>query len=210
MSHKEAVIDFNLYLITDRTKTKGRDILGVVGSALSGGVRCIQLREKDLSGRELFELATKLRFLTNRFGARLIINDRIDIAQIVGACGVHLPSNGITPRDARKLLGKDALIGVSTHSTTEAKIAEKEGADFVTTGPVFDTPSKAIYGAPIGLETLSKITSEITIPVLALGGVKKNNVEATQDAGAFGIALISGIISATEVEQETKEFLKLL
>jgi len=165
-----------LYLITDRHQTGGRSLLDVLRSALEGGVRMIQLREKNLSGRELFELATEIRELTEEYGARLLINDRVDIALAAGADGVHLPSNSFSPGEARRLLGDDAVIGFSAHSLDEALGAEADGADFVTFSPVYYTPSKAEYGEPQGLDRLEELCDQLVIPVYALGGIKENNI----------------------------------
>ena len=155
MTRGSASVDFNLYLITDRGQTAGRDLLAVVEEALSGGVRAVQLREKALPAREYFELARAMRALTARYGARLLINDRVDIALAVGADGVHLPEAGLPLSVARELLGPAKLIGVSCHSLDTALDAERQGADFITFGPVFFTPSKARYGEPVGVALLA-------------------------------------------------------
>ena len=145
-------IDFNLYLITDRKQTCGRPLLDVVEEALKGGVRAVQLREKDLTSRELYELAYEMRKLTSRFNARLFLNDRLDIAMAVEADGVHLGINSIPVYKARKVLGEQKLIGVSCHNQVNAITAQEKGADFITFGPVYYTASKAAYGEPLGLD----------------------------------------------------------
>ncbi|HEX9024513.1 MAG TPA: thiamine phosphate synthase, partial [Geobacteraceae bacterium] len=142
-------VDFNLYLITDRNGSGGRPLLHVVEEALKGGVRAVQLREKDLNSRELLELALAMRKLTGAYGARLFINDRLDIALAVDADGAHLGEQSIPADMARKVLGGDRLIGVSCHGSAGATAAQDAGADFITYGPVFHTPSKAAYGPPV-------------------------------------------------------------
>lgn len=189
---------FSLYLVTDRTRTAGRPLLDVVDAALQGGVDAVQLREKDLSGAALFELACRLRELTRRYGVRLLINDRIDIALAVGADGVHLPVDSFAPADARRLLGAGAVVGASTHSVEQALNAAAGGADFVVFGPVFDTPSKRAFGAPLGLDALAKVTEAVPLPVLAIGGVTADRVRSVRQCGAAGVAVIAAILAADD------------
>lgn len=195
---RSATVDFRLYLITDRRQAKGGDLLAAVERALSGGVRAVQLREKDMDGRELLELARKMRVLTSRHGAKLLINDRVDIALAAGADGVHLGVASILPADARRLLGPDRLIGCSAHGMEELAAAEAGGADFVTFGPVYTTPSKARFGPPLGVEALRRACAASGIPVFALGGVGQRNIGEVIAAGADGIAAISAILAAPD------------
>ena len=195
-------IDFQLYLISDRHGLPpGRSLMETVAAALAGGVRAVQLREKDLCPRDLLPLALELRTLTRRFGARLLINDRIDIAQAVAADGVHLAGSSLPTAMARHLLGPSALIGVSTHHLDEVLAAARDGADFVTFGPVYPTPSKAAYGAPVGLDALRRVCAAAPLPVFALGGIKTPHLPELMAAGAAGIALISAILSADDPTQ---------
>jgi thiamine-phosphate pyrophosphorylase len=193
-----AAVDFRLYLITDRRQASGGDLLAAVGRALGGGVRAVQLREKDLGARELLELARKMRELTFCRGAKLLINDRVDIALAAGADGVHLGGASMHPEDARRLLGRGMLIGCSTHSAEEVAAAERGGADFVTFGPVFATPSKAAYGPPVGVDALRRACAAARIPVFALGGMGKRNVSEAVAAGADGVAAISAVLAAED------------
>lgn len=201
-------IDFSLYLISARCQTGGRPLVEVVRDALAGGVRAVQLREKDLSASRLFELAAELRQLTNTHGARLLINDRLDVAMAVDADGVHLGIAGLPVRAARRLLGSQKLIGYSAHAVDEALQAQADGADFVTFGPVYQTPSKAAYGAPVGLDALQAACQALTIPVFALGGVNKTSVPELMAAGVRGIALISAIIAAPDPQQTAASMLQ--
>lgn len=203
-------IDFNFYLITDRKNTCGRDLLIVVAEALKGGVKAVQLREKDLSSRDLYATAYELRKLTARYGARLFVNDRVDIALAVDADGVHLGNGSIPVHRARKVLGEKGLIGVSCHNRISAVTAQKTGADFITFGPVFYTPSKAPYGNPVGIDKLAAVTELLQIPVFALGGIKRDNAAQLIAAGAHGIALISAVMAAENPCEEAKAFLSLL
>ncbi len=202
--------DFDLYLVTDRSLTQGRDLLWVLQQALDGGVKAIQIREKDLGGRDLLFLAEAARKLTQRYHAHLLINDRIDIALAVDADGVHLSTASIPIESARDLLGRQRLLGASTHSLEEAQEAERNGADFVVFGPVYFTPSKAPYGEPQGLSALKKIVEKISLPIYAIGGIKPENIADTCRTGVQGVALISAIMSAADPKDETKKILNLL
>jgi len=203
-------IDFNLYLITGRGETHGRSLEDVVGEALHGGVRAVQLREKDLSSKELYETAYELRRLTARYGAKLFINDRVDVALAVEADGVHVGASSLPIYKVRKLLGERKLIGVSCHNQVQAITAQELGADFITCGPIFFTPSKAAYGDPVGLELLQTIAEMLQIPVFALGGIKPENCRQAISSGAHGIALISAILSAPEPREAATALLALL
>jgi thiamine-phosphate pyrophosphorylase len=203
-------VDFSLCLITDRRQTAGRPLLDVIGAALRGGVRAVQLREKDLADKELYELARELRRLTAGYDARLLINRRVDICREVGADGVQLGIEGISIPEARRLLGDGSLIGYSAHSVGEARTAEADGADFVTFSPVFYTPSKAPFGEPVGVGRLGEACSALNIPVFALGGIKGNNIHRVMAAGARGIALISAITAAADPETEAATLLQTI
>jgi len=203
-------VDFDLYLVTDRTQTGGRDLLWVIEQALDGGVKAIQLREKDLSGRDLFLLAERSHQLCQAYQAALFINDRVDVALAVDAAGVQLAKTSLPVETARALLGPRKIIGASTHSLAEAKQAEQNGADFVLFGPVYFTASKAAYGAPQGLPALKAIVDNISLPVYAIGGIKSEMIEAIKHCGARGVALISAIISAESPKQEAEEILRRL
>ena len=201
------IVDFDLYLVTDRTQTQGRDLLVVLEQALQGGVRAVQLREKDLSGNELFVLAEKTRKLCQRYNALLFVNDRVDIALAVEADGVQLGTASIPIKTARDLLGPQKIIGASTHSLHEANEAVQHGADFILFGPVYFTPSKASYGSPQGLEALKKIVEKISLPVYAIGGIKPENIQDVRRIGVRGAALISAVISAKNPTEATQNIL---
>lgn len=190
--------DFDLYLVTDRKQTGGRELVDVVEQALTGGVNAVQLREKDVGGAELFYLAEALKRVCARHGARLFINDRIDVALAVDADGVQLSSASMPIGAVRVLLGDAKLIGASIHSLHEAQQAARDGADFVLFGPVYFTPSKAAYGAPQGIERLKEVVEKISIPVYAIGGITAGNVEAIKKIGARGAALIAAVMSARD------------
>jgi thiamine-phosphate pyrophosphorylase len=202
--------EFDLYLVTDRTQTGGRDLLWVVEQALDGGLQAVQLREKDLSGKDLFDLAERLRRLCDRYHARLFINERIDVALAVDAAGVQLGKSSIPIDSARVLLGPNKRIGYSAHSLEESLAAQRKGADFVLFGPVYFTLSKAVYGAPQGLDALKKIVEKISLPVYAIGGIKTGSVDELRRVGVGGVALISAIISAPQPKEATESIIRLL
>lgn len=206
MSNAPAV-DFSLYLITDRHQVHPHhDLLSAVAAALQGGVQAVQLREKDLSSADLFKLGQQLRQLTDQYQAKLFINDRCDIASAVNADGVHLTEQSLNVTTARKLLGTNKLIGISTHSLQSAIEAERQDADFITFSPIYYTPSKAAYGKPQGLNKLAEVCNQISIPLFALGGITPKRVTELTAAGADGIALISAILATDDPCSAAKRF----
>lgn len=203
--------DFKLYLITDRKLFNAQcSMYMALETALEAGVDAIQLREKDLSVRQLFDMAVWMRELTEEYAAKLFINDRVDVALSVGADGVHLGRSSIPAYAVRKISGDKLIVGVSTHGIEEAMTAEKDGADFITVGPIYETPSKLKYGKPIGVNTLGGVKSRVSIPVFAVGGITLDRVKEVRDAGADGIAVISAILGAKDIKESTEQFLRLL
>lgn len=190
--------NIQLYLITDRTQTNGRALVDVVGEAVQGGVDAVQLREKDLNSRDLAVLGRVLLSVCRAHGARLLINDRIDVALAIGADGVHLPAASFACADARRLIGDHRIIGVSTHSLAEAEAAANAGADFVVFGPVYETPAKRAFGTPVGETALAEVTRRSSVPVLALGGVGPQQVASVRRCGAAGIAVVRAICAASD------------
>jgi thiamine-phosphate pyrophosphorylase len=199
--------DLKVYLITQRSLFAERDFLPRLELALKGGVRALQLREKDLDDGELLMMAQKVKLLTDKYNAKLFINERADIAHETGAAGVHLTEASAPVAQVRKSF-PDLLIGASTHSMASALKAESGGADFITFSPIYATPSKKEFGPPQGLSRLQEICREIKIPVLALGGISKDRVTPVLDQGAFGVALISGIWNGPDIQQESIEYMK--
>ena len=199
------MIHFRLYFVTDRKQTAGRSLVDVVHAALDGGVHAVQLREKDLEGGELYRLASALRTLTARYHACLLINDRIDVALAVEADGVHLGQTSFPVAVARQLLGPAKLIGVSTHSVAEIQAAA--GADFLLFGPVYFTPSKAVYGEPQGVERLRQAVKQSPVPVIAIGGVKAAQIPEVLQAGAYGVGVITAISAASDPAHAARELL---
>ena len=210
-THKMTTQDLNglrLYLITDRSLFDGgAKFLDAVEAALMGGVKTIQLREKDLSDYELVELGKKLRLLTSNYGARLFINSRADIAEQIGANGVHLTETSVHANEVKRNF-PDLIVGVSTHSQEGAHLAETQGADYITFSPIYETPSKASYGPPQGLDSLRQVTQAVRLPVLALGGITLHRVPECLEQGAFGVALISDIWNSSHIKQHSFEYMQ--
>ena len=200
--------DFSLYVITNRHQTGGGELMDGIHQALDGGVRAIQLREKGLPVAEVYRLALELRCLTRRYGARLLINDRLDIALAVEADGVHLGINSLPVTAARHLLGPQMIIGYSAHAIDEALCAQADGADFVTFSPVYHTPSKAAYGEPCGVEKLAEAVCALDIPVIALGGIGVANITEALSAKVQGVAVISAILDAADPRAAAASLLK--
>lgn len=206
----KAAVDFTFYLITDRGQCGSLRLVDVVEDALKGGVKAVQLREKDISSRELYELAYDMRRLTAKYDARLLINDRVDIALAVDADGVHLGINSMPVHRVRRLLGPDRYIGYSCHNQVNAIMAQESGVDFITFGPVFYTASKAVYGKPVGVEKLEAVTHALNIPVFALGGIKTGNIAEVMAAGASGISLVSAVIASEDPRAEAEAMIAML
>jgi thiamine-phosphate pyrophosphorylase len=199
-----------LLLVTDRHQTKGRPLETILEKVLTVGSPAIQLRERDLSPKDLLALARTIRTLASRRGSQLVINDRIDVALVLDGVGVHLRSNSLPVSVARGLLGEQRLIGVSAHSVDEAVQAESQGADYVILGPVYDTPSKRAFGPPLGLERVEEVCRCVRIPVIGIGGVTPARARDVRRAGAFGVAVITAILGAADVEAAAREMLDAL
>ncbi len=177
-----------LYVITDRKKY-GKDFLGTLERIIKKGGCMVQLREKDLSGKELYELALKVRELTRKYNVPLLINERVDIAVAVEADGVHLPSNSFPPGVVKKMF-PNLIVGFSAHSLEEAKYAEKEGADFITLSPIFKTSSHP-DAEPLRPAKLKEVSEQVNIPIYALGGITWEKIRLCYKNGAYGVAGIT-------------------
>jgi thiamine-phosphate pyrophosphorylase len=202
-------LGFALYLITDRAASP-RPPAEVVEECLAAGLRAVQVREKDLAVRELLALADTLRDATQRHGARLIVNDRADVALAAGADGVQRTHTSLPVAALRTITQAGFLVGASVHSEPEAREAAAQGADFVVFGPVYDTPSKRRYGPPQGLAALEAVARSTERPVLAVGGLTPARVPEVLAAGAAGVAVIGAIYGAPRPADATKAFLDAL
>ena len=190
------MIDYSLYLVTDRALSLGRSTVEVVRAAIRGGVSCVQLREKGCSTREFMDEARLLKALLAGTGVPLFINDRLDVALAVGADGVHLGQNDLAIADARRLVGNRMIIGISAESVADAIRAEAEGADYIGASPVFTTSTKTDTAPPLGLDGLRAIRRAVQLPLVAIGGINADNAAQVLRAGADGLAVVSAIVSA--------------
>lgn len=170
-------------------------LIDFIEQTVNAGVDMVQIRERDLTGRDLYELAQAVTHRLRGKDTLITINDRADIAACTGA-GVHLTTRSLNAEVVRREFGPEILIGVSTHSQAEAQAAEQSGADFIVFGPVFETASKAEYGAPVGVEALRAVSTGLSIPVIALGGINLSNFLEALNAGAAGVAGISMFVDA--------------
>ncbi|CBE69637.1 Thiamine-phosphate pyrophosphorylase [Candidatus Methylomirabilis oxygeniifera] len=182
----------------------------VIEAALAGGAKAIQLREKDLSTRDLYQLVERLLPIVRGRGASLLINDRVDLTLALPIDGVHLSRTSLPPAEARALLGPARLVGVSCHSLEEVIEAERGGADFIVFGPLFPTPSKAAYGPPVGLMRLSEVRRQVRLPILGIGGVTVVNVASVVAAGADGAAMISAVMTADDPADAVSSLLQVV
>ena len=205
MSPEPARVNFRIYVVTDRQQTSGRALEEVAVAAARGGAGAIQLREKDLSARDLYALGARIQAAVSPYGVPLLINDRLDVALALDAAGVHLAGHSLPTAVARRVLGAAKILGVSTHSVEEARCAAAEGADFIVFGPVFTTPSKVAYGPPQGLQHLAAVVRQVSIPVLAIGGIDHTNLPQVLQAGAYGVAMIRAVLAAPDPYHATQQ-----
>ena len=204
------MLDYSLYLVTDRSLSRGRTTLDVVRQAVAGGVTCVQLREKHCSTREFINQARALQPLLKDQRIPLIINDRLDVALAVGADGIHLGQQDMALADARKIVGQTMVIGISAESVADAIRAEQQGADYIGVSPVFATPTKTDTAKPLGLEGIQKIRQAVAIPIVGIGGVNQRSAAAVLGAGADGIAVVSAIVSADDPKQAAADLKKII
>lgn len=197
--------DYSLYLVTDRTLSCGRSNLDIVEQAIAGGVTCVQLREKNCSTRKFVEEGRALKKLLEAYQVPLIINDRVDVAMAIGADGVHLGQDDIDIADARRLVGPNVIIGISVESVSDAREAAANGADYLGLSPVYATQTKTDTAPPLGLKGVRHIRREVTLPLVAIGGIKKQNCAEVMAAGADGLAVVSAIVSAPSPAKAAQE-----
>lgn len=203
-------VNFRLLLVTDRTLVSDRSFPEAIQQSLQAGLPAVQLRERDLPTRDLLGVAQEIHRLTSSKSVPLLINDRVDLALALQLEGVHLRASSLSVSAARRLLGPHRLLGVSTHSVEEVRRAQVDGADYVVVGPVFDTPSKRAFGAPLGLSRLADACGAVSIPVFAIGGITADRIAEVREAGAWGVAMIGGILGRRDIGAATGEMLAAL
>lgn len=202
--------DYRLVLVTDRGMAAGRDLGEVVAAAIRGGVTCVQLREKSCATREFLELARRLKDLLAETRIALIINDRLDVALAANADGVHLGQTDMPCDIARRLMGRDKIIGVSAESVEDAIRAEGDGADYLGVSPVFATPTKTDTAPALGLKGLSAIRRAVRLPLVGIGGVNAATAAEVLHHGADGIAVVSAIMTASDPEHAARELRRVV
>ncbi|WP_017728309.1 thiamine phosphate synthase [Halalkalibacterium ligniniphilum] len=202
--------DFQLYAITGEEFHPNRDLVEVMEEAILGGVDIIQLRDKKSKKRDVLKKARALRELTKKHDVTFIVNDHIDIALAVDADGIHLGQDDLPLKEARAIMGPEKIIGISTHRIEEAREAEVGGADYIGVGPIFPTNSKEDVVDPVTTSYIQQVAGEISIPFVAIGGIKLHNVERVLDAGASRICMISEIVGAEKVRETCEQFTQIL
>lgn len=198
-------MNFDLYVITDEVISGGRSHAVVAQQAVLGGADIIQLRDKSMSCRDLVVVGREIAGITRKAGAVFLVNDRLDVAIACGADGVHLGQNDIRVSSARQLAPPGFIIGVSVGTVEEAAGAEREGADYVALSPVFSTASKENAGPGYGLDRLREIRRAVSLPIIAIGGISRQNVKDVIAAGADGIAVISAVVASPDITGAARE-----
>ena len=200
--------DYSLYLVTDRMRMSAGTLGEAVEQAVIGGCTLVQLREKDISALDFYALALEIKKITDRYGIPLIINDRIDIAMAVGAAGVHIGQRDIPADIARKVIGKDMLLGVSVGSATEAIDAVKAGADYLGVGAMFPTGTKPDADF-VSMEELGRIRKEVDIPIVVIGGISRENAMLFRPMGVDGLAVVSAVIAQPDIKKSAADLKSL-
>jgi len=198
-------VDWTLYVVTDSRLVGQRSLAEVVAAVIRGGAKVIQYREKNLDTRPMVETAELLRRVCRQLGAVFLVNDRLDVALAVDADGVHLGQNDMPVRIARRLLGKEKLLGVSVQDARAMDEALNEGADYLSLSPVFATSTKPDHEEPLGLERVRALAGRSPLPVVAIGGINRSNVVDVMRAGVQGVCVISAVLNAPDPEQAAGE-----
>ena len=202
---KPESIDYSLYLVTDRGLSRGRSTLEIVKAGVTGGVTCVQLREKKCSTRKFIKEALSVKEYLKQNNIPLIVNDRVDVAQAIGADGVHLGQTDMPLTMAKDILKGSMIIGISAESVEDAIRAEKDGADYIGVSPIFATPTKTDTAMPLGLEGVEEIGKAVSLPKVAIGGLNRKNAGEVILNGADGIAVVSAIVSADDPRKAAEE-----
>ncbi len=197
-------INYELYLVTDRNVLNGRDFLKSLEQGIIGGASVVQLREKNISSLEFYNLAVEVKKLTEKNNIPLIINDRVDIALAIGADGVHVGQTDLPADIVRKIIGKNKILGVSAANLEEAKKAMDDGADYIGVGALFPTVTKT-DARKVTLDQLKYIRDNVNIPIVGIGGINENNIKAVIETGVDGAAIISAILSKSNIKEASEK-----
>ncbi len=202
--------DFSLYLVTDRAMAGERSLETVVIEAVQGGVTAVQLREKDMATRDFIRCAVELKKRLTALDVPLIINDRVDVALAVGADGVHLGQRDMPYEQAREILGKEALIGLSVETIEQAEQANRLDVDYIGLSPVFTTPTKTDVETSLGLDGVRRICDITRHPTVAIGGINRDTITDVLGAGAEGIAVVSAIMASESPREAARELAEII
>ena len=202
---------WRLYVITDEPLGRGRSHIEIAEAAIRGGADVIQLRDKTAPGGRLYRVALELRKLTREANVAFLVNDRLDVALAADADGVHLGQEDLPASAARKILGPVKILGISAETVEEAVLAEKEGADSLGVGPVFEARgTKADAGEPAGPDLIARIRSHTRLPIVAIGGIHAGNARMVREAGAEAAAVISAVVAADDIAEAARRLKRLL
>ena len=199
--------ELKLYLVTDSDILRGRDFYNCIEEALKGGVTMLQLREKNASGKEFLEKAIKLRELTKKYNVKFIINDRVDIAMLCDADGVHVGQSDIPANKVRELMGEDKIVGVSARTVEEAIRAKENGADYLGVGAMFNTRTK-LDAKSVSIEKLKEIKERVELPLVAIGGLSLSNIDKLKECNIDGYAVVSAILGAENIKLECEKWIE--
>ena len=202
-------MDPTLYVVLDRAASRGRSLDDLLAAVIDGGCRMVQLRDKESPAGRILPLAERLLARARRAGVTFIVNDRVDLAVALGADGVHLGQDDLSPRLARPLLGAGMIVGVSTHDVAQAHAARDAGADYVAVGAMFPTTTKADFQL-VGPGLVRKLRPDIRVPLVGIGGITHDNVADVIRAGADGVAVISAVCGAHDPAGATRRFLEII
>jgi thiamine-phosphate pyrophosphorylase len=202
---------WRLYVITDGKASRGRSHLQVAEAAILGGADVLQLRDKEASGGHLYRVALQLRKLTRDAKVPFIVNDRVDIALAADADGVHVGQSDLPASVARGIIGPGRILGVSVDTVEEAVLAEKDGADYLGVGPVFEARgTKPDAGEPLGVDRIARIRRHSRLPIVAIGGIDAENARQVREAGADAAAVISAIVAADDIADAARRLKRIL
>jgi len=202
---------WRLHVLTDRKTSGGRSHLQVAEAAIAGGADVLQLRDKEAPSGRLYQEAMQLRKITRDAKVPFIVNDRLDIALAVDADGVHVGQSDLPASVARRILGPGKILGVSVDTVEQAILAEKDGADYLGVGPVFEARgTKPDTGDPVGIDCIARIRRHCRLPIVAIGGINAENAGKVREAGADAVAVISAIVSADDISQATRRLKRIL
>ncbi|MFH1858033.1 MAG: thiamine phosphate synthase [Candidatus Omnitrophota bacterium] len=199
----------SLYVITDPKAQRGRSHLEVLTEAIRGGASMVQLRDKEADDGALIEAGKALRKICDQYHALFIVNDRMEVARTVGADGLHIGQDDISIAEARRRIGPEKLLGVSTHSLDQARRAAQEGADYIGLGPIFQTPTKPDY-PPVGLELIRQVRKHLSIPLVAIGGIDALNIQTVMASGSDAVAVVRSVVAQDDIQTAAKTLCSLI